>query len=364
MESMRTGHESVDLGAMDAEIIYSVAKRLDRPLTFDRLVAGVRVLRSTYEHEEESVLSAVEVARLTERVDLLDKSERVRDELRFIESQLSILGEAERRTSLQKGSATGLWPSTGLAVIRSEEPNPRRKGFIDRVLFEAVSHHLVSTRISASNPTLIVAGADDLGRAGLETMARNAYKARVRLVFLFEHLRDASEELLGGGDSVAVLMRLGNAREAARAADYVGRGHSFQVSQLSRQVGTNQTLTTNQSTTDTEGQSITDTTGGSSSRSWGHGGGGGSSGDTWSRGVTETWSTSRTKGESFAEGRSENNGVVLQRSYEFTVEPTQIQDLEPTAFLIVDGGANGRRVRMADCFPGSVYVPRISPTGR
>lgn len=364
MEAKRAGRDSVDLGAMDAEIIYAVAKRLDRPMTFNRLAAGVQVLRATYEHDDESPLSAVEVTRLTERVDLLDKGERMRDELRFIESQLSILGESERQARLIEGSATVLWPTTGLAVIRNDEPNPRRKEFIDQVLFQAVAHHLVSTRVDAADPMLVVAGADHLGRTSLELMAHNAYKARVRLVFLFEHLREAAEDLLGGGDSVAVLMRLGNPREAATAAEYVGRGYSFQVSQLSRQVGTSTTVSTNQSTTTTEGQSITDTKGGSSSRSWGHGGGGGSSGDNWSRGVTDSWSTSRTQGESFAEGRSQNDGVVLARSYEFTVEPTHIQNLEPTAFLIVDGDANGRRVRMADCFPGSVYVPKLSSTPR
>jgi hypothetical protein len=355
MESLRGGRDSVDLAAMDAEIIYAVAKRLDAPLTFDRLVAGVQVLRATYEHDDDSVLSAAEVARLTERVDLIDKGERMRDELRFIESRLSVLGAGERRTSLAKGSADRLWPSSGLAVVRSEESNLSKKNFIDRVLFHTVTHYLVSTPATASNAMLVVVGADGLDRAALETMARNAYRARLRLVFIFEHLRDAAKDLLGGGDSVALLMRMGNAQEAGAAAEYIGRGHTFQLSQLSKQVGTSQTETDSYSTTETEGQSVTETKGG-----------GRSSGDSWSRGVTDTWSTSYTTGRSFSEGRSETDGVVVQRSYEFTVEPTQLQDLEPTVFLLVDGGggAAGRRVRVADCFPGSVYVPRLSPTPR
>jgi len=388
MDSLRSKNDNVDLGAMDAELIHTVAKRIEQPLTFERLAAGICVLRSTYDPDEDRSLSAVEVQRLTERVDLVDKSERVRDELRFVEAQLKILSDSERHTGdASSVDASSLWPSSGLAIVRSDERNPRRKGFVDRVLFQAVAHHLVTTRVSARDPILIVAGADELGRAGLEAMARNAYKARVRLVYLFEHLRDDAADLLGGGDSVALLMRLGNGREAATAAEYIGRGFTFQLSQLSRQVGTTVTHGTSSSETETEGGSDTSTVGGSSTRNWGGsstrnwggsssnswsggrgGGPGGSSSrswgtsftDTWSEAVTKSWSTSWQKGQSFSEGRSETDGAVLQRSYEFTVEPTQIQTLDPTTFLLVDSGPRGRRVTMGDCFPGSVFVPRSS----
>ena len=380
MDSLRSKNDNVDLGAMDAELIHTVAKRIEQPLTFARLAAGIRVLRSTYDPDEDGSLSAAEVQRLTERVDLIDKSERVRDELRFVEAQLEILSDSERQTGdASSVDASSLWPSTGLAIVRSNERNPRRKGFVDRVLFQAVAHHLSSTRVNAQDPILIVAGADELGRAALEAMTRNAYKARVRLVYVFEHLRDDAADLLGGGDSVALLMRLGNGREAATAAEYIGRGFTFQLSQLSRQAGTTVTHGTSDSVTDTEGGSDTRTVGGSSTRNWGGsssdswGGGrggdlGGSSSrswgrsftDTWSEAVTKSWSTSWQKGQSFSEGRSETDGAVLQRSYEFTVEPTQIQTLNPTTFLLVDSGPRGRRVTMGDCFPGSVFVPRSS----
>ncbi len=382
MDSLRSKTDNVDLGAMDAEIIFTVAKRIEKPLTFERLAAGVRVLRTTFDPDEDTCLSAVEVQRLTERVDLVDKSERVRDELRFVEAQLQILSDSERQAAnpMKGTDPTSLWPQGGLAVVRSEEQNPRRKGFVDRVLFQTVAHHLASGGAATRDPVLIVAGADELGRAGLEAMARNAYKARVRLVYLFEHLRDDAAEVLGGGDSVALLMRLGNGREAATAAEYIGRGFTFHLSQLSRQVGTTVTEGTSTSVTDTEGSSSTNTVGGSSSRSWGGsdgsswggGGGGGNSSstwgqsvtDTWSDSVTRSWSTSWQKGQNFSRGVSETDGAVLQRSYEFTVEPTQIQTLDPTTFLLVDSGPQGRRVRMGDCFPGAVFVPRASLRAR
>lgn len=379
MDSMRGKSDNIDLGAMDAELIHTVASRIERPLTFQRLAAGIRVLRSTYDHDTESALSATEVQRLTDRVDLIDKGERVRDELRFVEAQLGILGDTERETADVPDPATSsLWLDSGLAIVRSDESNARRKGFVDRVLFQAVAHRLAGSQAPAAEPVLIVVGADELGRAGLEAMARHARRAHVRLVYLFEHLRDDAADMLGGGDSVTLLMRLGNGREATTAAEYIGRGYTFQLSQLSRQVGTNSSRGTSTSATDTDGGSSTRTNSGSSSRSWGGsdssswggGGSGGSSGsnwgrsftDTWSDSLTETWSTSWQKGQNFSEGTSETDGAVLQRSYEFTVEPTQIQTLEPTTFLLVDSGPQGRRITMGDCFPGSVFVPRRSLT--
>ena len=134
-----------------------------------------------------------------------------------------------------------MWPIRGLAVLRSDLRAPGRdaRSVVDRVVFQAVAHHLANTRVQAPDPTLVVVGADDLGRAALEEMARNAYRARVRLVYLFEHLKRDAMDLLGGGDSVAVLMKMGNGDEARTAAEFVGHGFTFQVSQLSRQVGTN-----------------------------------------------------------------------------------------------------------------------------
>lgn len=126
MDSMRASNASVDLTAMDAELLHTVAKRLDRPLTFQRLAAGIRVLRSTYEPDEDTVLSGVEVQRLTKRVDLVDRSERMRDEMGFVEAQLKILGDSERRAGDTAATdAVSLWPRRGLGVVRSDESDRR-----------------------------------------------------------------------------------------------------------------------------------------------------------------------------------------------------------------------------------------------
>ena len=274
IDSMRGGHESVDLVAIDAEIIRTVATRIERPLTFARLAAGIQVLRQSYDMDEETALSPAEVAKIADRVDVVAQGEKYVDELRFIEHQLGVLADSEDGARGWPGNAASLWPIRGLAVLRSDQRAPGRdaRSVVDRVVFQAVARQLASTRVDTPDPTLVVVGADDLGRAALEEMARNAYRARVRLVYLFEHLKRDALELLGGGDSVAVLMRMGNGDEAQKAAEFIGQGFTFQVSQLSKQVGTTVTNGTSQSTTETNGSSYTYGT--NRSRSWGHHGGG------------------------------------------------------------------------------------------
>jgi hypothetical protein len=362
IDSLRNRNDGVDLAPMDAEIIRTVGARIERPFTFARLAAGVRVLRGLYDPDEETLLSAGEVTRLTERIDVLARGDKMRDEMGFVENQLDVLAASEAGAT-EAGDATSLWPARGLAVLRSDAQGRTgrdARSVVDRVAFAAVLHQLAGARVDAQDPTLVVAGADDLGRSALQEMARHAYRAQVRLVYLFEELRDDAEGLLGGAGSVAVLMQLGNGRQAQTAAEFIGHGFTFEVSQLSKQVGLSEMHGTNRSETNTKGWSETQGTNGS--RSYGRHGGGSSEG--WSESVTESWSTASTVGTSWAETRTENDGVTLQRSREFTVEPTQIQTLEETAFLLVDGGPQGRRVRMADCFPGTVLVPRRSDRPR
>ncbi len=54
----------------------------------------------------------------------------------------------------------------------------------------------------------------------------------------------------------------------------------------------------------------------------------------------------------------------MQRVYEFSVEPTQIQQLPPTAFVLVDSSLGERRAALGDCNPGIVLLPRVASTAR
>jgi hypothetical protein len=70
----------------------------------------------------------------------------------------------------------------------------------------------------------------------------------------------------------------------------------------------------------------------------------------------QTWS--ETKNWSVA--ASVTHGETDQRVYEFTVEPTEIQALAPTAFILVESTGRGRRVVLGDCNPGIVTLDRVS----
>jgi hypothetical protein len=176
-------------------------------------------------------------------------------------------------------------------------------------------------------------------------------------VLMCEHLRGDLKDFVGGSDSTTVFMRLGNFQEADAAAQHIGRGHKFVLSQLTKQIG--ETLTTGTSdsygvqegvsTTSTDGRGYTSGLSGGSNRNW-------SNATTESR--TESWQ--KTMSESTA--RSETDGVTVGRVHEFIVEPTQIQDLPHTAFLLVGAGGSARRMVLGDCFPGISLHPRVSTT--
>jgi hypothetical protein len=76
--------------------------------------------------------------------------------------------------------------------------------------------------------------------------------------------------------------------------------------------------------------------------------------------VTVSRSTTWERTHTISEGDQVNRGAILQRSYEFTVEPTTIQQLPPTAFVLIDAAAGARRAVLGDCNPGLVLLPRVS----
>jgi hypothetical protein len=87
-----------------------------------------------------------------------------------------------------------------------------------------------------------------------------------------------------------------------------------------------------------------------------------SSGTNSSESYTE--SRSRTWQETVSRSVSDSttDGTVTARVYEFAVEPTTIQSLPPTAFVLVEAGSSGRRVVLADCNPGITLLDRVATT--
>ena len=184
---------------------------------------------------------------------------------------------------------------------------------------------------------LIVAGAERLRRRRLERLADQAERRRMRLVYLFRHLRDDAAQVLGGAGAV-LFMRLGHQDDAERAARFVGHGHRFVLSRITRGHGGAETHRQDASVSESRGRSQTV----------------GQYGITTSR--TRSWGMTR----SLAEETNWHYAETQQRVYEYLVEPTTLQNLPDYALLVVEPGQGAPVLRVADCNPDIVSLPRVS----
>jgi hypothetical protein len=133
-------------------------------------------------------------------------------------------------------------------------------------------------------------------------------------------------------------MRLGHHAEAEQAANYLGRRHTFVLSQLTASHGGSESLTRSDSYGHGDGTT--------SSASWpefGFGPGSRSDGRSTSR----NW----TAGSSWADGTNWSDAASLQRVYEYAVEPAVLQNLPDHALLLAARDPAGRRLRAVECDP-------------
>jgi hypothetical protein len=352
LNTLRTAGDDVSLRMLDGDLLKGVADRLDAPVTFGRLVEGLRVLQGSFDISSGGgSLSGQELQRLTGYVDAVGEGDRAQGEVQFLRSALELLLGSPMAG--RPGNAAELWTPGGLTLLVTSDHNLRRRDLVDRMIAQALLYHLRRRRsgnAGAAGGMLVVAGADHLGHKTLEALARQAKSARVRLVLLIEHLRGELQNLLGGSDSVSVIMRLGNAQEASAAAEFIGRGHSFSLTQLSRQAG------------DTKTTGTSSTSGVSTSHSGSSGRSGGKAGSGWSDSVSFSESDSTQEGTSESVATSVTDGQTVSRVYEFTVEPTQIQSLAAAAFVLVESASGSRRVVAGSCDPLIVTLDRVAPS--
>lgn len=229
----------------------------------------------------------------------------------------------------------------------------------------ALAIQWLTVQVTASgepDPAVIIIGADEITRPHLERLAGACERRGVPLTLMFRHLRESGLGMLGGG--ATAFMRLGHHAEAEQAASYIGRQHTFALSQLTATLGGSHTA----ALTETEGHSTTDTisigwnTGWKASRSYGLLGGSdsGSRGQfrSRSRAVARNWSTAR----SWADGTNWANAAASQRVYEYAVEPSVLQNLPDYALLLVTRGSGGPVLAPVECDPAIVTLPRVSST--
>ncbi|MFI1016701.1 hypothetical protein [Streptomyces sp. NPDC020965] len=116
-----------------------------------------------------------EVDELSAAVELVGTGERVRNELRHVRGLMELMAKAPRRGAGEPPSSTW-WQPGRLTVLATDDVVERGKDLADRLLFFRLLHQLRHRRTTpgtgTSTSTLVIAGADPLGRAPLESMAR------------------------------------------------------------------------------------------------------------------------------------------------------------------------------------------------
>jgi hypothetical protein len=345
--------------SIDGRILAAVCGALGQPVSVARLAAAMRVLMG--EQDSSGLLSADERTRVADSLFTAEYLRQVRQDLVRIESYIHPLAGL--------GSAA---PRRDPAYLTCVALQPGGPNAADELLADIVVQwltHLVTTA-RATEPAVIIAGADEISRRHLERLSDACERRGVQLTLLFRHARDASADLLGGG--AVGFMRLGNHEEAARAAGFIGRQHKFVLSGVTATLGGSETHTAEVSESESAAQS--DTINPGAGAGWlkragaaglvGLGGLTGLGGLAALRAASgsrlaknRTWSTAYSR----AAAINWSDAQSTQRVYEYAVEPTTLQHLPDYAMLLVTSRPGGGHVVVpVECNPEIVTLPRVS----
>lgn len=377
VESMHGGTPDASRAdrSMDDRILTKVCEALGDDVTLGRIAAALRALMG--EPDDGGLLTREERRHIAGNLFTVEYRRQAHANLSRIESYVHPLEDLGTEPSKD-----GVGYLTCIA-LDSQARNVRSELLTDLIV-QWVTHRIAASR--DSTPALIIAGADELARRHLERLSDACERRGVPLTLLFRRLRDASAEMIGGG--AVAFMRLGNHEDAARAADFIGRDHRFVLSQITKNVGGNEshTSTDTHGEGDSETHSTSRTTG--TSRTWGTNRG---SGTTYSGGEmfglfpdrsssyqrgsnrgggssvsdTEGTSTSTSRNWSaayaYAEGTNWSDADTTQRVYEYVVEPVTLQHLPDHALLVVTSApGGGRTITPVECDPAIVTLDRVT----
>lgn len=348
VESMHGDEQQAAMSqrALDERILGKLLSALGDDVSLARLAAALRVLMG--EHDDSPYLSATERTRIAD--DLFSDAylRQAIGNLQRIESQIHPIELL--------GAEAGPQQSARLTCVDlGAEPISARTDLLAHLTIQWLTQR-VRNRHDAT-PAVVVVGADELKGRHLERLSDVCERREVPLVLMFRRLREEQGRQLGGG--VAAFLRLGNAEEAARAADYIGREHTYVLSQLTRTLGGSEThtATRTEGRADTEGESTS--TSRSRTATWGRARGGSrTSSSTHNRSWTTTrnWSTAHSEalGSSWSEAETE------QRVHEYAVEPIELQNLPDYALLLVRASGTRRAVEPVEFNPEIVTLDRVS----
>jgi hypothetical protein len=328
------GGEQLHERALAVDVLRTVLTALDRPVTFARLAAGLRVLRRGMDTD---LLAPQEVDRLVAGIGDVDQNDWTGRQLRLWAAHLDLLHE------VAPGGPRPLWSSHAVSLLATPGGKDDRKDLIDRLLLQLVRHAMRAGALHGAH--LVVVGADRLGGTAVRALSEQARAAGVRLVLFLDQPQDDLEKIVGTGGAVCI-MKMYNHKDANIAAEFIGKGYKFVVNQLSHQAGRtfsdgggdNFSATTNSGTNSSQSR-FKSQRGVSDSR-----------GHTWA--ANRTWSSAENIGTS----------TTTARVYEFITEPQAILGMDTTEFILVDSSGGGRQVVMANCYPPICLSDRVSAT--
>jgi len=350
-DAVHAGEEKADrkMAISDRDILAKVCEKLDRrPLSIERVRAGLRVILRSESWSEASSLDESEHEALQEVFS---------DDLRQRTNLLQSAWDIERQLGALAGLASRLGTTTATAVAATHDLTVFELGrdneALDNEYVVDLLFQLLLRSFRRGDPmarpehTIIVAGADRLRSRHLQDLAKFTERTSARLVYLFEHYGPDARQMVGRGGGCAAFMALGNDEDAKGVAEFIGHEHKFLDTGMTK--GTSHGVTHSNSTTDTRGQSknyqpsffvfLDRYVGRSVSRSWG---------------VTR----------SISESTTESSSINEQRVYELTVEPYEIQQLPATAFFYVGVALGVRETVVADCNPDIAGLPRVERGSR
>ncbi|MBZ3906818.1 hypothetical protein [Streptomyces griseiscabiei] len=349
--------------AVYARVLTQVCGVLGADVSLARLGAGLRVLIG--EDDDTKVLSRDERNIIADDLFSDKNKDQIRDSLFRLVSfvdPLVELGTARGGRGPGYLTCVALDPGAGSASTE----------LLADLAVQSVMRRLSSFEEAA--PSVIVAlGEQGLQRRHLEQLAQVCERHGAQLTFVHAHLRDAGEQLIGGG--TVGFMRLGNHQEAMIAADFMGRHHSFVLHTLTdtegRTVNTSIASTLGSSTSRGTTQSSSVTRGRNSSSTYqgafnplsvaSSTNSGRSHSTTSGVSTTVTHGTNESTTRTTGESDSTSLATGRQRVYEYALEPTQLQALAEFSLLVVERQAGGAvQVHAGDCNPNIVLLDRVS----
>jgi len=339
--------------AVDTRVLEQLHGALGADITLPRLSAAVRAALG--HADDGGLLSGAERAAVTGEMFPADYRRQIEPNLVRIEAFLAGLARHAGPGLAPGGPGPAAPPPPAYLTCLAVEPAGRSAR---AEVLAALAIQWLTVQVAGGDepaPAVIIADADELSRPHIERLASACERRGVPLTLLFRHLRDSGLALLGGG--ATAFMRLGNHAEADQAASYIGRRHTFVLSELTANLGGSQTRTV----TETEGHTVTDTIRVGWHTGWRSPGPPAARDEPArrrprGRSVARNWSTAL----SWAEGSSWGNAATSRRVYEFAVEPAVLQHLPDQAMLLVTRGPAGPVVQPVECDPAIVTLPRVS----